>query len=72
MGFVATTLSISDPIGRLQKALLVIGEGFKVQASLFGPEVNIKERALSPELQKKFSELKERLTINRKNSSVLL
>lgn len=31
MGFVATTLSISDPIGRLQKALLVRGDGFEVK-----------------------------------------
>ena len=30
-GFVATTLSISDPIGRLQKGVLVRGEGFEVK-----------------------------------------
>jgi hypothetical protein len=61
MGFVATTLSISDPVGRLQKALLVIGEGFKVKDAFFGFRVEVKESALPTDLQKQIHEARVKL-----------
>jgi hypothetical protein len=58
MGFVATTLSISDPVGRLQKAVLVRGDRFKVKEQIFsGPRQTTKERELPRDLQEKTREL---------------